>query len=196
MKYIRTVNGVIVQDVNHFYVCQKVIPYHGIARYSSWPLSNRVDELSKKLTREMEERWFNYYSGEEFALAAVPSPEFTRKYLNLCSQLKIKTRILLIETNRKNPRWECSNINTIILGYEYATSQDLFSALYDDLFGNETVFTLKKYKNMLNHHGLFDNENDLVAYIRDRNKAILEGYNLESHGDFCMFKISIIPEFY
>lgn len=194
MKYIQTVNGVIVQAIQNLHIKQKEIPYHGIARYFSWPLSNRVEELSKKITKEMEERWFNFYSGDEFALAVVPSRYFARKYIDICNTFNVQTRILLIESNRKKPVWEGRKDNTITLGYDYATSQDFFSSIYDDLFGSEIIAPLEKYKNMLNDNGLFDNENDLASYIYDRKQSIINGYNLEPHGDFCMFNVSLIVD--
>jgi len=77
----------------------------------------------------------------------------------------------------------------MFLGYDYATSQDFFSVIFDDLYGENTPPMLTKFKTSLNSNGLFSTEDTLLAYIETRHRAIEQGYDLEKHGDFCMYRI-------
>lgn len=190
MKWI--FNGLLVQDINDSY--QKLTPYLGIGRFVSWPLNKIDSKISKALTEEAEERWFNYYHEDKYALAVVPSMDYIKRYLNECKKLKIKTRVLYIETTRETPRCLEKISKLKFLGYDYATSQDFFSALYDDLYGSDTPSNLVYFKNQLNSNGLFNNENDLICYVESRNKSIADGYELECFGDFCKFKISLVSD--
>ena len=185
-------NGMVIQDIKCSENCQSISPYDGVGRYLSWPLSNREDEPSKKITAEAEEKWFGYYQGDEFALATVPSIKYIEKYISMCKSQNIETRILWIETTRNSPRWQDSVPKTILLGYDYATSQNHFSALYDDLYGDKIPPILRKYKLALNSSGLLSKEEDLISYIKDRNIVIEQGDNIEEYGDFCMYRISVV----
>lgn len=185
-------NGMVIQDLSDNNNCQRLSPYNGLGRYLSWPLSNWIDETSKRITVEAEERWFGYCKDNEFALAVVPSREFIENYISICRSKSINTRILCLETDRDNPQCQEPVPNTVFLGYDYATSQDFFSALYDDLYGLEIPPSLVKYKAALNPNGLLGNEDDLISYVKDRNIAIEQGYELEAFGDFCIYRISIV----
>ncbi|HEX3045152.1 MAG TPA: hypothetical protein VHY08_10375 [Bacillota bacterium] len=190
-------NGLIIQKLNDLNNVCPLTSYMGLERYQSWPLEDRTDEQSKKLTEETEERWFNYFYGEsneKYALAVVPSMEYISRYLNTCKNYNLKVRVLHIETEREEPQWEGPPLDKTFLGYEYATSQNFYSPLSDDLFGLSTPPSLVNSKSVLNKYGLFNTEEDLISYIENRNKAIGEGYDLESFGDFCKYKVSLITD--
>jgi len=187
-------NGLLIQDLNDFTDCQCKSPYLGIGRYISWPLSKRNDEISKELTKEANERWFNYYSGNEYVLAVISSVDYIKRYIKACKDCGISIRVLYIETNRNRPKCFETYLKKEFLGYDYATSQDFFSALYDDLYGFETPNNLVDFNSKLNVNGLFDDIGILISYIENRNKAINDGYELEQFGDFCKYKISLISD--
>ena len=81
---------------------------------------------------------------------------------------------------------------TIFMGFDYVTSQSFFSALYNDLLEIKIPEKLLSFNNLLNDNGMFNNEEDLFAYVKMRNEVVREGYNIETHGDFCMMKVSLI----
>lgn len=187
-------NGIIVQDLNDAFNCQNLGSYIGVGRYISWPLSRKTDDLSKRLSVEAEEKWFSYYYGESYALSVVPSIEYIERYIEVCNQQGIRVRLLYIQSDREMPKWEGTELRLKLLGYEYASSQDFFSVLFDDLYGAAVPSILTKYKSVLNSNGLFSNEADLLAYIKDRNLAIEKNFNLEPHGDFCIYRVSLVMD--
>jgi hypothetical protein len=193
MKKINwTPNGFIVQDINDKSNSQKKQPYKGLGCCYAWPLSKMIDEKSKSLTDEADERWFGYFYKDKYALAVVPSLEYLRRYLRVCAENGIEVRVLFVESERETPMSDKIEIKATFLGYDYVTSQDFFSVLYDDLFAEEIPKNLERFKALLNHFGLFSKEEDLYAYVKERNNALEAGYNLEAHGDFCMMKISLV----
>lgn len=194
-----TLNGFVIQHTNDNsnYPFQDVIPYKGLGRYDSWPLFYEKDEKSKLLTHEAGDKWFNLFYNDyddKYALAVVPSPDFLRKYIEVCEAKKIKIRIIRVETNRSIPAADEIKLETIFLGFDYVTSQSFFSVLYDDLYALEVPEKLQRFTTLLNSNGMFSCEEDLYAYVKSRDDVINDGYNLETHGDFCMMKISLIKD--
>lgn len=185
-------NGIVIQDNMEMHGGGMVLPYNGLGRYRSWPLSDLTDDISRSLTQEAEDKWFGYYNDNRFALAVIPDNEYVSRYMTACWNNNIQTRILFVETDRNKPTWHSEVPKGSLLGYDYATSQEFFSALYDDLYGDDTHSSLKRMKLLLNENGLFDNPEDLLTYIGIRNLLIQDGYDLEMHGDFCVFKISLL----
>ena len=125
-------------------------------------------------------------SNDKYALGVVPSIDYMQRYLNVCN-------LLQIESEREVPVWDGPFFKNTFMGYEYSTSQSFYAPLYDDLFGLLPP-SLVKAKASLNKYGLFDTEDDLNSYIENRDKAIEEGYDLETFGDFCRFKVSLVTE--
>ncbi len=183
-------NGFIVQKSEPTDENQTIL-YNGISRFESWPLNSIEDETCRLLDIEMEERWFGYfYDDDSYALAVVPSIDFVNHYLNICKSKGIATRVLLVCSKRLSPKCEeTKNFTKVFLGYDYATSQSFYSSLLDDLFGAEIPENIGRYRQVLNHNGLFDNQIELEKYILDRKISIDGGYNLESHGDFLGMKL-------
>lgn len=191
-----TINGLVIQEINDSNEFYSISPYMGIGRYQSWPLMSKTDKQSTLLTKEAEERWFNYFSGEsnnKYALAVVPSMDYMQRYLNVCNLYNLKIRVLQIESERGVPVWDGPFFNNTFMGYEYSTSQSFYAPLFDDLYGLLPP-SLAKAKSSLNKYGLFDTEDDLNSYIENRKIAIEEGYDLETFGDFCRFKVSLVTE--
>lgn len=189
-----TLNGFVIQDINDNNNFQKQQPYKGVGCFYAWPLSKEKDEQSKSLTDEAVDRWFGYYYEDKYALAVVPSLDYLREYLRVCEGKSIEVRVLYIESDREAPKLDEIEANAIFLGFDYATSQDFFSAVYDDLFAVEVPEKLQRFKALLNSYGLFSDEEDLYAYVKERDCVLNEGYNLEAHGDFCMMKISQLKD--
>lgn len=186
-----TPNGILVQS--KMAKLNTNIKYLGISSYECWPLAICADEKAIALTQEAEERWFGYmYDDGTYPLAVVPTLEYIERYLGLCNVLGIHTRLLLIESERVAPRFDAVGVSADFLGYDYVTTQEFFSSVEDDLFGLKTVEPQTKYTDLLNQYGLFTHETDLEAYIHDRNELISNGYDLESHGDFCKIRMSLI----
>jgi hypothetical protein len=187
------VNGIVIQSIDRSDLyCQTKTPYLGVGRYHSWPLETDISEESKLLTQEANDEWFSFYYGSDqkkYALEVIPSFDYIKAYSTLCSIKKISIRAICIETERKVPLWQGPELKKHFLGFDYATSTDFFSTLYDDLYTEETHYLLYKYKTKINSYGLFSEEKDLIMYIQDREKALLDGYDLESDGYFCAMKI-------
>lgn len=80
------------------------------------------------------------------------------------------------------------------LGFDYSTSQDFYSAIPDDMLGDNVPDLLQDMKQALNKFGLFETEDDILSYIEKRDKAIELGVDLEPHGDFVIFHLSEVLE--
>lgn len=194
-----TFNGLVVQDINNISNDSKgQISYQGLGCFSSWPLDDRVDTESELISEEARKRWFDFYYDKninnKFALAVVPSIDYIQRYLILCNKYHLNIRVLHIESDRNKPIWDGPALNKVFLGYDYVTSQSFYSTVFDDLFGSQIPPMLVYFRSMLNKYGLFKTEDELNLYIKKRNTAIEEGYNLESFGDFCKVKISLITD--
>lgn len=189
-----TLNGFIVQDINDNNNSQKQQPYKGVGCCYAWPLSKEIDEKSKSLTGEADDRWFGYYYEDKYALAVIPSLDYLKEYLGSCTKNSIEVRVLCVESDRETPELDEIEVKATFLGFDYATSQDFFSVLYDDLFAEEIPKSLERFKTLLNSYGMFSKEEDLYAYVKARNNVLETGCNLEAHGDFCMMKISLIED--
>ncbi|MCR5607872.1 MAG: hypothetical protein K6G26_02275, partial [Lachnospiraceae bacterium] len=83
-----------------------------------------------------------------------------------------------------NPILEYDDFEKVFLGYDYAyATGDNYSALY-----NEVPYIFSKFK--LNNNGLFETEEEIREYIKEREKFINENppLTLES-GDFTVIRL-------
>lgn len=188
-----TRNGIIVQSEKAR--SSALSKYRGIGVYDCWPLAELSDEKARAITEEAEDCWFGYmYNDNTYPLAVVPTMEYIDRYVVICNILGIDTRLIMVESERSVPRFENIEVTTELLGFDYVTSQEFFSVVEDDLFGQEIVEPSSKYNELVNDKGLFVNETDLESYIHDRNDAIAKGYNLESQGDYCRIRLSLVTK--
>ena len=204
-----TNNGIVIQEMAdtryfagcaaHYSKCETAayMAYQGISRFISWPLEIKQDELSKNLTKEAKERWFYYMydeSKEQYALAVIPDIEYSSRYLMACDNLGIKTRLLFCMTERESPVWKEPIPKSTYLGYDYATSQDFYSPVPEDLLIGSIQPQFMKYPPRLNSNKLFENESVLNSYIQARQSMIDEGYDLERDVDFWIFRLSEVSK--
>lgn len=193
-------NGLVVQEINNdpnggF---QQQYGYQGLGRYDSWTLRYETDHISKMLTSKMENKWFSHYNetddGIEYFLEVVPCFDFLKKYLKKCNEKKIPTRILYVESERNTPIADFKVPIRKFLGYDYGSSQAFYSLLYEEVLDGDIDAELRIFKSRLNENGMFNSPNDLLEYVQIRNDLIHDGFNLETHADCCMMRVSVVEE--
>lgn len=205
-------NGIVIQakiDIRCFFAPSEFLhsseferyrSYNGIARYTSWPLESESDLISKALTIESHQRWFDWWYDENkqmFALNVVPDLEYCARYLKICKEKDIKTRILFCKTERETPIWNETFPKMDFLGYDYATSQDFYSTIPDDILLDNMNPLIEECREVLNTQRLFNTELDVMSYIEKRDVVIKSGTQIEDFGDFCISHLSEInPEFF
>ncbi|MCK5235357.1 MAG: hypothetical protein KAR06_00115 [Deltaproteobacteria bacterium] len=201
-------NGLIVQDTSKHLVSEDC-PYKGIGAYPSWPLDNQdvysTDEPSRVLTDTAHRLWFDYQWEDEerdivsYPIAAAPDIEFTIAYVKRCKELGMEPRVLVVESDRELPQMDYHAFRLLtadatFIGFDYLSSQDLFSAIYDDFFRHDLAeFAL--LRTMLNEYGVFPNDKFFQKYITLREEALERGSEVETGLDLIEMGLSVItPE--
>ena len=162
-------NGFLVKSLEES-CFQNPDGYHGIGRFFTWPLDVETDSISRQLSDEAIEKWFAF---DDDRLSIIPDSSYIRKYLLHCKELCIPTECLWIESNNPILTTEESISNAEVIGFDYADLGMQISALADDLFvldhyKQSEVFSFRK---KLNNYGLFSSLDDLVDYVRMRDKT-------------------------
>lgn len=154
--------------------------------YNAWPLKDLInDREAISITQEAEDKWFTKYD----MLEIIPDLEYIKKYKECCDNLKIDTKILLIESP-----YEYINVNKEIeinevLGYDCLGTIN-YSYLYTDFKYYENELKSKNVK--LNKVGLFNKYEDVLNFIELRRKDINSGLNIENYWKEIPIKISIV----
>lgn len=178
-------NGIIIQSI-------KENGYRGVdgSGFSvnsavNWYLNNYEDCVEFE---EYYDEFINktYYITEEKSFVAVCNDwKYIDKYILESKKKEIPFRIILCETEIAEPIMELpEQLQLEFLGYDYAYAVgDNYSAVY-----NEIPFVFKNFQ--LNQNGLFETEEEIKEYIRQREiyEAEHPKYTLEV-GDFVLFKL-------
>ncbi len=179
------INGIIIQSLkDNGY---KGIDGSGFSANSAenWYLNNYEDCAEFE---EYYDEYINrtYYNTNEKSFVAVCNDwNYIKRYVTESKKRGIPFRIILCETEIPEPTMEISKqLKLKLLGYDYAyVAGDNYSAVY-----NEIPFVFANFK--LNSNGLFETEDEIREYIRQRNIYEEEHpkYTLEV-GDFTIFKL-------
>lgn len=136
--------------------------YRGVARYISFPLSGTQDLTNFSLNRRMEQGVYKDTARDNdiIPLWVISDENLYREYLARCEELDIKTRVLFIESTRREPCWagEMPVIHT--LGYEVVNPN--LGEVGLCWYLNQEQF--KPFAEKLNEHGLFDDYETAKAF--------------------------------
>jgi len=187
-------NGIVIQDLNRErfdftqYINSSITDinnlkaYQGIGRYMSWPLDFEEDNLSKQLTDEINKLSRTKYPDgtKSLNIGTVIDRNLCKQYIKHCGKKGIRIRILFCYTQIKTPIWHSALSGLKPLGYDYAQGLSFYSSIPIDLLVSPAkdyldypVYqALIKCKDKLNTNKLFENENDIVEYIKRRNVII------------------------
>ena len=169
-------NGLYIQDVSKdmanflsegkFRLADRV--YNGVARYIHFPLLRRSDESSKTITDTMTKNIYEGLSLEDDILPLWVINDFNlyNEYLKQCERLKIKIRILFIESTRQYPLWQGALPELKTIGYEII-NPNLCDESFCWLLNTEKY---KHYAEKLNQYGLFDDFETAEAFYNELNE--------------------------
>ena len=168
--------------------------YKGIGVFFSWPLSDKVDAISKTIENEASEKYFNY---EEAVFWLIPDKKFLLLYMNHCKKLGMETLILRVETKLENQQADDELEVSEVLGFDLADNVDFSYLAYDmGCLNNPTISELKVFeqsKLKLNKNGLFDTYEDAVDHLEIRNKIVEQGIDIEhSDSEIYPLRLSIV----
>ena len=121
------------------------------------------------------------------SLRIVSDGNFIKNYVRICSEQKIETLIMMVETEIPIvSNIDCRLIST--LGYD-CIGNDYYSMLFD-LFENQDLFG--GMYNKLNKNFLFDSLTDAKEFMSVRDKLISDGIDFETEFEPIPARLSII----
>lgn len=126
-----------------------------------------------------------YYNCPEGSwVSACTDLDYVRKYINESQKRGIKYRLILCETEIPQPQFDPQGIEKTFLGYDYAyTGGDYYSAVYQ-----EVPYVFAHFA--LNENGLFETEDEIKAYLADREEFVRTHPPLSLEvGDFTVYKL-------
>lgn len=136
--------------------------YHGVARYDEFPLLGMKDAVNRSLSDRMAQGVYKDSSKDNdiIPLWVISDEKLYREYLSRCEELNIQTRVLFIESTRREPCWagEMPVIHT--LGYEVVNPN--LGEVGLCWYLNQEQF--KPFAEKLNEHGLFDDYETAEAF--------------------------------
>ena len=117
-------------------------------------------------------------------VAACTDTEYVRKYIEKSQKMGIPYRLILCETDIPQPQFDPTDLEKTFLGYDYAyTGGDYYSAVY-----NEVPYVFPQFT--LNENGLFETEDEIRAYLIEREKYVSTHPPLTLEvGDFTVYKL-------
>jgi len=149
--------------------------YRGVGHFTSWPLDDYDDNISKALTNEAFDKWFAYQN----VLEVVPEKEYLYRYIKHCDELGILTTIIMIETPLDTQIAQDILKVVEVLGFDLMNSVHFsYLAMDIDYIEDECASFLRTIKK-LNSNGLCDSIEDIYDHIIIRNNLLLHGINLE-----------------
>ena len=172
-------NGIIVQgSVMLSYIDQKLVKeqnYRGIYSGTTWPLEAMDDIESVNITNKLSKHWLQ----SAYNLYTCTDLELVKQYLNLCCNLNISTRCIIVESFYDLPHCE-HNVNTLkteFLGYEFVASDMQISCSYEDMC-EDLFMTMHE---TLNSNWIFNTIYDIQCYVNFRESLLRKGYELEQY---------------
>lgn len=136
--------------------------YRGAARYKMFPLSRAQDLISFPLNRKMEQGVYKDTARDNDVdpLWVISDENLYRDYIKRCQELGIKTRVLFIESTRREPCWDGKLPEMRVLGYEVVNPNlDEVGLCW---YLNQAEH--KHFAEKLNEHGLFDDYETAEAF--------------------------------
>ncbi|MCR5254942.1 MAG: hypothetical protein K6D96_03350 [Acetatifactor sp.] len=166
------INGIIFQRKQN-------IAYKGVEG-ENWYLNDRYPEIFEKFFEDnIEKSWYD----SEY-VDVCNDEMFIRKYIELSDVHSIDYRILLCDTEKKHPSVsKIMGLDSEFIGYDYAyAGGSYYSAVYNEI----CLGSFTEYK--LNSNGLFQEYEQIIDFINEREHRINSGENLEK-GDFIIYKL-------
>lgn len=165
-------NGYLIQGLYKNERTSLLEHYEGVEKYVSWPLRDMDDYKSKLLEEEAWDSWFGYKN----ILEVIPSKAYLIKYKNHCIEKGLNIRILKVETPIYNQlaidELKVSNV----LGFDCIEGIQLSYLNLDNLFFQHQFPSVYE---KLNKYGLFDTIEYVYEFLRQYDKLLDEGVNLE-----------------
>ncbi|MBQ3598898.1 MAG: hypothetical protein II987_06495 [Clostridia bacterium] len=160
--------------------------YRGVARYISFPLSGTQDLTNFSLNRRMEQGVYKDTARDNDVdpLWVISDENLYREYLARCEELDIKTRVLFIESTRREPCWAGEKPEMRTLGYEVVNPN--LGEVGICWYLNQEQF--KSFAEKLNEHGLFDDYETAEAFYN----ALTEDPFVTEEEDPLIARISIV----
>ncbi len=181
-------NGYVVKDlienedllINHS-------AYRGVQSYHNWPLAREQDPVSKELTREVDHEFEkNGY------VEILGDTELLKKYVAHCKDLKIEVVVMKIMSASDARMADEDLEEREELGYD-CMAGDSVSYLVEVLSEDpDTPESYKKIKGRLNANGLLRRYEEVEDFIRERNKLLEQGVNLEDYWEPVPVRLSLV----
>ncbi len=147
----------------------------------NWYLSTEPD-FEPFYEENIERTYYDMPQGSW--VAACTDMEYIRKYIAESQKRGIPYRLILCETDIPQPQFDAAGLEKTFLGYDYAyTGGDYYSAVYQEV---PYVFAHLA----LNENGLFETEDEMKAYLAEREEFIKTHPPLTLEvGDFTVYKL-------
>ena len=177
-------NGYVVQSL-HSEPLVSSREYRGIENYTSWPLEEFDDAISRDLTNEAWEKWFSFYDTFEL----VPDKSYLERYIRQCNKLKLNVMVIQIETPFRSKVTPDYLKAKEVLGYDCITGVRLSYLTLESAYFQKYF---NRAFNRLNKNGLLSNVDDFEEFLETYNDLLMKGENLENSGDPCLALLSIV----
>lgn len=181
-------NGYIVKEptVNReFAACRP--GYRGLESYRNWPLSDREDAGSKRLTTLLEKHF-----DQNNYVEIIADANLLQDYVNYCEKSGIEVVVMKIMTEKNTVVADKDFQDMEVLGYDCIAGDSVsyLAEIYTE--GADEIALYKTTKKLVNSNGLFNDRKEADDFIAKRNKLIERGLNLEDYREGFPAKLSLV----
>jgi hypothetical protein len=181
-------NGYIVKDLidNEDLLISHSI-YKGLQSYHNWPLEKEGDLISKELTKAVQ----NFFD-ENGYIEIMRDTKLLRRYVSHCKKLKINVIIIKIMSSKYTFISDEDLEEMEVLGYDCMAGDSVSYLTEIHTEGGDRVESYKRIKDKLNTNGLLSTYEEVEDFIKERNKLLEQGVNLEDYWESVPVRLSLV----
>ncbi len=181
-------NGYVIKDlIDNEDLSLSSDVYRGIENYHSWPLETQKDSVSLDLTKQLEKHF-----DENDYVEILKDVNLLKKYVKHCKELGIDVVIFKIMTANNSLVTNVDLKEIEVLGYDCIVGGSvsyLTEVFCDEL---EKFELFNKTKKKVNSNGLLNSYDEAEVFIKEREKLIEQGLNLEAYWKAVPARLSIV----
>lgn len=185
-------NGYVIKDlVDNEELGVPHSVYRGLQSFHSWPLDQKSDHISKKLTNAV----MDYFEENNNYIEIMQDTRLLTDYVEHCRRLDIKIIILKIMSERNQLIAEKDLHEIEFLGYDCMATYDVSYLTEIHIKDGETLEEYESMRPKLNANGLLNTYEEVEEFIRKRNSLLQRGINLEDYWTPFPVRLSLVELF-
>ncbi len=149
-----------------------------------YPLLGINDDACRALTDEQQS--YKVSENSYLILEFISNADLYQRYMQKCREMKLRVRVLFVESEYSAEIWNEEHPKTVFLGYEYCPVP-IDDQVATDLDWYEPFSC---YREKLNEHGLFNSYEDAENFVMEYHKAMEDGFIGDGEIQAYIFRVS------